>query len=41
MANVMTASFSMARFVEAMRAEIGSRRREGCPFDRFVCINSG
>jgi acetylornithine/succinyldiaminopimelate/putrescine aminotransferase len=41
MANVMTASFSQARFVEAMRREIGSRRGGDCPFDRFVCINSG
>jgi len=41
MANVMTASFSQARFVAAMRSEIGSRRDGGCPFDRFVCINSG
>ncbi len=41
MANVMTASFSQARFVEALRREIGSRRNGGCPFDRFVCINSG
>jgi len=41
MANVMTASFSQARFVEALRREIGSRRKGGCPFERFVCINSG
>jgi len=41
MANVMTASFSQARFVRALRREIGSRRDGGCPFDRFVCINSG
>jgi acetylornithine/succinyldiaminopimelate/putrescine aminotransferase len=41
MANVMTASFSMAHFVEALRGEIGARRDGGCPFERFVCINSG
>ncbi len=41
MANVMTASFAQARFIEALRREIGSRRGSGCPFDRFVCINSG
>jgi len=41
MANVMTASFSQARFVEALRNEIGSQRGGGCPFERFVCINSG
>lgn len=41
MANVMTANFSQARFVDALRREIGSRRAGGCPFARFVCVNSG
>ncbi|MCP3982195.1 MAG: aminotransferase class III-fold pyridoxal phosphate-dependent enzyme [bacterium] len=41
MANVMTASFSQARFAEALRREIGRSNGDGCPFDRFVCINSG
>jgi acetylornithine/succinyldiaminopimelate/putrescine aminotransferase len=40
MANVMTASFSQLRFVQALRREIG-HRRGGCPFERFVCLNSG
>lgn len=40
MANVMTASVSHLRFIEALRREIG-HARGGCPFDRFVCLNSG
>ena len=30
-----------ARLVRALRAEIGHRRPDGCPFDRFACLNSG
>jgi len=41
MANVMTPSFSHLRFVEAIRAELGHTRESGCPFDRFLCMNSG
>jgi acetylornithine/succinyldiaminopimelate/putrescine aminotransferase len=40
MANVMTASFSQKRFIDALRAEVG-RRRRFCTFDKFVCLNSG
>jgi len=40
MANVMTSSFSQHRFVQAMRREVG-HRRGSCPYDRFVCLNSG
>jgi acetylornithine/succinyldiaminopimelate/putrescine aminotransferase len=40
MANVMTASFSQHRFAQALRREVG-HRRGNCPFDRFVCLNSG
>lgn len=40
MANVMTASFSQLRFTRALRREIG-HTRGGCPFARFVCMNSG
>lgn len=39
MANVMTASFSHKRFTDRLRAEIGQHRP--CPFDSFVCLNSG
>ena len=41
MANVMTPSFSHLRLVEALRREIGQRRADGCPFERFLCMNSG
>lgn len=41
MANVMTASPSQPRLVQALEAEIGHRRTGACPFERFVCLNSG
>lgn len=41
MANVMTAGPSQARLVQALEAEIGHRTGRACPFDRFVCLNSG
>lgn len=41
MANVMTPSFSHLSLVEALRREIGHQREHGCPFDRFLCMNSG
>jgi acetylornithine/succinyldiaminopimelate/putrescine aminotransferase len=40
MANVMTPSVSQLRFTRALRAEIG-HTRGGCPFSRFLCLNSG
>jgi acetylornithine/succinyldiaminopimelate/putrescine aminotransferase len=40
MANVMTPSFSQYRFAQALRREIG-RTRGGCPYTRFMCLNSG
>ena len=40
MANVMTPSLSQLRVVRALRAEIG-HSRGGCPFSRFLCLNSG
>lgn len=40
MANIMTPSLSQQRFINALRAEIG-HRRGGCPFTRFMCLNSG
>lgn len=41
MANIMTPSFSHLRFIDALRAELGHTRPDGCPFDRFLCMNSG
>lgn len=40
MANVMTPSFSQQRFTDRLEAEIG-HTRSGCPFKRFLCMNSG
>lgn len=40
MANVMTPSLAQRRFTEALRREIGHRRGD-CPFERFLCLNSG
>ncbi len=40
MANIMTPSPSQRRFIRALRAEIG-HTRGGCPFERFMCLNSG
>ncbi len=40
MANVMTPSFSQKRLADALRKEVG-HTRGGCPFERFVCLNSG
>ncbi|NOT89309.1 MAG: aminotransferase class III-fold pyridoxal phosphate-dependent enzyme [Lysobacter sp.] len=40
MANIMTPSLSQLRFDRAIRKEIG-HTRGGCPFDRFLCLNSG
>jgi acetylornithine/succinyldiaminopimelate/putrescine aminotransferase len=40
-ANIMTASPSHLRLARKLRAELGHTRADGCPFDRFVCMNSG
>jgi 4-aminobutyrate aminotransferase-like enzyme len=40
MANIMTPSLSQLRFERALRAEIG-HTRGGCPFAKFLCLNSG
>ena len=40
MANIMTPSLSHLRLDRALRREIG-HSRGGCPFDRFLCLNSG
>ena len=40
MANVMTASFSQKRLADRLKKEIG-HTRGNCPFDRFICMNSG
>ncbi|KRG69086.1 aminotransferase class III-fold pyridoxal phosphate-dependent enzyme [Pseudoxanthomonas dokdonensis] len=40
MANIMTPSLSQLQFDRALRREIG-HSRGGCPFSRFLCLNSG
>ncbi len=40
MANVMTPSFSQKRLASMIRAEVGHTRGH-CPFDKFICLNSG
>ena len=40
MANVMTPSFSQKRLANKIREEVG-QSRGSCPFDRFICLNSG
>ena len=40
MANVMTPHLSQHRFIQALRKEIG-HTRGGCPYARFMCLNSG
>ena len=41
MANVMTPSFSQHRLIQALKKEIGRNRAGGCPFPRFLAMNSG
>jgi acetylornithine/succinyldiaminopimelate/putrescine aminotransferase len=41
MANVMTPSFSQYRLIQALEREIGRKRAGGCPFPRFLAMNSG
>jgi len=40
MANVMTPNVSQKRFTDSLKREIGHSRGH-CPFDRFLCLNSG
>lgn len=40
MANIMTASLSQLKLSQALKREVG-HRRGGCPYDKFLCLNSG
>ena len=40
MANVMTPSFSQKRLAQKLREEVGFSRGN-CPFQKFICLNSG
>jgi acetylornithine/succinyldiaminopimelate/putrescine aminotransferase len=37
----MTPSLSQLRFERAIRRELGHTRKGGCPFAKFMCLNSG
>jgi len=41
MANVMTSNLSQLRLITALKEEIGRNRVDGCPFVRFLAMNSG
>jgi acetylornithine/succinyldiaminopimelate/putrescine aminotransferase len=41
LANIMTPSLSQLRFTRALQAEIGHSRQGGCPYTKFMCLNSG
>lgn len=41
MANIMTASVQKLDFVNALRREIGHTRKDGIPYESFLCLNSG
>jgi len=41
LANIMTPNLSQLRFTRALRKEIGHSRKDGCPYARFMCLNSG
>jgi acetylornithine/succinyldiaminopimelate/putrescine aminotransferase len=41
MANVMTPSPSQHRLVQLLREELGHTRREPCPYESFLFLNSG
>ena len=40
MANIMTANFTQKRFAQLLKAEVGQKRGH-CPFEKFICMNSG
>ena len=41
LANIMTPSLSQLRFTRALQKEIGHTRKDGCPYSKFMCLNSG
>jgi acetylornithine/succinyldiaminopimelate/putrescine aminotransferase len=41
LANIMTPNLSQLRFTRALRNEIGHSRKDGCPYSKFMCLNSG
>ncbi|MCO4746241.1 MAG: aminotransferase class III-fold pyridoxal phosphate-dependent enzyme [Proteobacteria bacterium] len=41
MANIMTANLAQIGLEKGLRKELGHARADGCPFERFLCMNSG
>ncbi|CAD7944697.1 unnamed protein product [Amoebophrya sp. A25] len=41
MANIMTPSMPQKHFIDALKAEIGHNRPDGCPYSGFLLMNSG
>ncbi|WP_140909099.1 aminotransferase class III-fold pyridoxal phosphate-dependent enzyme [Cognatiluteimonas lumbrici] len=41
LANIMTPSLSQLRFTRALQREIGHSRKDGSPYAKFMCLNSG
>src|SRR5690606_3533281 len=41
LANIMTPSLSQQRFTRALQREIGHSRKDGSPYAKFMCLNSG
>ena len=41
MANIMTPSLSQKRMTDKLKKEIGHTRNDGCPYTKFLCMNSG
>src|SRR5690606_19360323 len=41
LANIMTPSLSQLRFTRALQKEIGHSRKDGSPYAKFMCLNSG
>lgn len=41
MANVMTPSFYQHKFAEKLKQHLGFKHKNGCPYEKFICMNSG
>ena len=41
MANIMTPAVNQMHFIRRLRAELGHSRKDGNPFEKYLCLNSG
>ena len=41
MANIMTPNLSQKKLMDALQREVGRSRSGSCPYDNFLCLNSG